>query len=74
MTQKQTVLEHLWENGSITSMEAIKEYGITRLAARVSELRRDGWIITASQKHGKNRFGHTVVYAEYRLGKAAHNA
>ena len=74
MSQKQTVLEHLWENGSITSMEAITNYGITRLAARIAELRRDGWVITATQKQGKNRFGHTVVYAEYRLGKAAQNA
>ena len=70
MTQKQTVLEHMWENTTITSKEAFDEYGITRLAARIADLRRDGWVITTTNKKGKNRFGHTVIYAEYRLGKA----
>ena len=69
MTEKQKVLEHLWENDTITSREAFDEYGITRLAARIADLRKDGWVITTTNKAGKNRFGHTVVYAVYRLGK-----
>lgn len=35
MTQTERVIKHLKEHGSITLLEAIKEYGITRLGARI---------------------------------------
>lgn len=38
-TQKEVILEHLRKYGSITSMEAIEKYHITRLAAVIFELR-----------------------------------
>ena len=61
MKQKDLVLSHLMK-GTITSMEAIYAYGITRLAARVADLRRDGWKISTKtiKKNGKS-------FAEYRL-------
>ena len=31
LTQKDRVMAHLWDYGEITSWEAIKEYGITRI-------------------------------------------
>lgn len=68
-TQNQTILEHLFEYNTITNMEAYDKYGITRLAARIAELRKAGYVITTTQKSGKNRYGNNVVYAEYRLGK-----
>ena len=40
MTKRERVLKHLQEFGSITSWEAIKEYGETRLAATIHELKR----------------------------------
>ena len=72
-SQNQTILEHLFEYNTITSMEAYDKYGITRLAARIAELRKAGWFITTTQKSGKNRYGNNVVYAEYRLGKGENN-
>ena len=39
LTQCQKVVRHVDENGGITAWEAISNYGITRLAARVHELR-----------------------------------
>lgn len=72
-TQNQIILEHLFENNTITSMEAYDKYGITRLAARIAELRKAGWFINTTQKSGKNRYGNTVVYAEYTLGKGGRN-
>ena len=61
MKQKDLVLSHLMK-GTITSMEAIYAYGITRLAARVADLRRDGWKISTKtiKKNGKS-------FAEYSL-------
>ena len=42
MTQHQLITAHINTFGSITPMEAFGEYGITKLATRISELRRQG--------------------------------
>lgn len=42
MTKTQKVLNHLRENGSITSWEAIQQYGATRLSAIIFNLRKKG--------------------------------
>jgi len=60
--QAQIVARHLREHGSITPKEA-RAYGIDRLAARVLELRRSGWIIeTHYESHNGGR------HARYRIG------
>jgi len=40
-THKTRLLEYLEEFGSITTLEAIRDLGNTRLAARISDLRRE---------------------------------
>ena len=45
MTQCERILRHLEDYGSITSLEAMSEYGIMRLASRVNDLRRLGYPI-----------------------------
>ena len=67
MTQCEKVLRHLREHGTITAAEAVYEYGIFRLAARVSDLKRDGHRINRRMVSAKNRYGETVNFAEYRL-------
>lgn len=39
MSQLETVKAHIEKYGSINSIEAIRHYGITRLAARIHELK-----------------------------------
>jgi hypothetical protein len=41
-TQKKEILAHLEKGKTITSLMAFKQFGCTRLAARVLDLRRDG--------------------------------
>ncbi len=65
-TQKDRVLQHLEENKSITSWEAIKEYGCTRLADVVFRL-KDDYIINTDMVDSTNRFGDKVRYAKYNL-------
>lgn len=69
MTQNEKILRHLETYGSITPLEALEEYGIMRLASRISDLKKEGAPIKASIKKSKNRFGETVRYAVYRLNK-----
>lgn len=66
MTQGERILEYIDTNGSITPFEAFTELGITKLATRISELRRGGEKIEKRYVTGTNRFGEKIQYMEYR--------
>ena len=63
MTQNELVLRHMREYGGITSMEAFREYNITRLSGRIHELRQQGYKITTDKQKARNG----AIYAVYRL-------
>lgn len=67
MTQCEKVLRHMQNFGSITSLEAMQEYGIMRLASRISDLKRMGTPIRVEMVSGKNRYGEATSYARYSL-------
>ena len=54
--------------GSITSAEAITEYGIYRLASHISDLKKQGVAIKKEMVSGKNRYGEPTSFARYSLG------
>lgn len=58
------VLKHLKERGSITSWEAINEYGVTRLSAVIFNLRKVYHIDSISQEC-TDRFGNTARFTKY---------
>lgn len=59
------VLNHLQKHGSITSMEAFKKYGATRLSAIIFNLRHYGFKIESEDVCMKNRFGEKTVFSKY---------
>ena len=61
--QSRKVLSHLKKRGSITPMEALITYGITRLAARIHELRTAGFEIATQMKRDENK----KPYATYLI-------
>ena len=69
ITQCERILRHLKDFGSITSLEAVNEYGIMRLASRINDLRAEGIAIVSEIKSGKNRYGETTHFAVYRLAE-----
>lgn len=69
MTQGERIIEYIEEFGSITPMDAFKDLGITKLATRISELKREGVEFEQEYEAGKNRYGETVHYMRYRLKK-----
>ena len=70
MNKTKAVLLYLQENGSITSWEAIKEFGATRLSAIIYRLRNDyGLNIINQMVTFKDRYGTTSEYAKYILIK-----
>lgn len=67
MTQNERILRHLRDRGSITAIEAMQDYGVMRLASRVSDLKRSGHTIHREMIGGKNRYGEPTSYARYTL-------
>ena len=68
-TQCQRILRHLKDYGSINSLDAMREYGILRLASRIHDLRRMGYKITSTTVSKKNRYDETTHFKVYRLGE-----
>lgn len=66
-SQTETVIEHIKQHGSINAMEALSQYGIMRLAARVMDARESGVPIMTVMVSGRNRYGEAVRYADYRM-------
>lgn len=67
MTQEQRVLDYIREHGSITSMQAFTDLKITRLSARIFNLRARGFNIENVSHTYKNGQGTTTTYTEYVL-------
>jgi len=64
-SQSDAVLWHLKNYGSITSYEAIKEYGATRLSAIIFNHRKEGYDIDSMPLTKKTRFGRNTTIAKY---------
>lgn len=71
MTQSERIIRHLRDYGSISSMEAVQEYGIMRLASRISDLKKAGIPIRREMIVGKNRYGESTSYARYSVDQGA---
>lgn len=69
MTQNEKVLRHLQEHGSITPLDALKEYSIMRLASRIADLKRMDIKITSKIETSKNSYGESERYSVYSLAE-----
>lgn len=65
LSQIAMVRKHLNKKGSITSWEAIKLFGCTRLSAVIYVLRNEGMKIKTEHVTKKNRYGWPVTFAKY---------
>ena len=67
MTQTQKIMKYMQDYGSITPLDALREFGCMRLAARINDLERQGVAISHDTEHSYNRNGEKIRYARYRL-------
>lgn len=67
VTQAEKILRHMQDYGSITQLEAMQDYGIMRLASRISDLKKAGFIISSRRVKGTNRYGEPTFYSIYTL-------
>ena len=64
ISQRQMVLNHLEDFKSITTWEAFKDYGITRLSDRIFTLRKI-YDIKDEWEYGTNRYVKKIRWKKY---------
>lgn len=62
----QRILEHLMVNKTITTWEAIKKYGCTRLSEYIRQIRKN-YIVEDEWVSFTNRYGEKSQYKKYIL-------
>ncbi len=73
MTRAERVMKYIGEFGSISSMEAFRDLGITRLAARIADLESDGIHFSRTREAVKNRYGEQTYYTRYSIAEGEQN-
>ncbi len=71
INQRQRIINYIREFGSITSLEAYKELGITQLATRIKELKEQGYEFKTKMESSKNRYNESVSFKRYYLADMA---
>ena len=68
MTQNERILKYMTDFGSISTMEAFIELGVTRLPSRIHEIIASGIKVDNRMETAKNRYGENVHFMRYSLG------
>ena len=67
MNQTEMILQYMRDYGSITPIDALREFGVMRLGARICDLKDEGVSIRSERETNVNRYGKKVNYARYFL-------
>lgn len=67
MKQTEQILDYMRKYGEITPLDAMKEIGCMRLAARISDLRKAGHNITSRKVAVRCRDGRKAYIERYKL-------
>lgn len=67
ITQKQRIIKYIQDFGSITTLKAMKDLGVSQLGARIDGLQKDGYSFKKVWERSKNRYGEPVDYKRYYL-------
>ena len=64
---KERILKYIQDFGSISTWEAIKDLGCTRLSAYIYMLKQDGYYLKKERISFINRYGEKSFYIKYSL-------
>lgn len=73
MTQIEKIINYIEVEGSITPLDALREFGCMRLASRITDIKRMGYNVTVKMEKSKNRHGEAVRYARYSFKGGGNN-
>ena len=65
MTQHEAIRKYIEDFGSITPLEAFRDLGVTKLATRISEMRKRGEEFHIEKIPTTTRYGKATHYAKY---------
>lgn len=68
-TQNEKIIEYIKRYGSITPLDALREFGCMRLASRMCDIKAMGYGIVSEIVSSQNRDGESVRYARYRFAE-----
>ena len=72
-TQCQLIIEYMYEFGSITPLEAMRDLGVYRLASRISEMKKNGFPIHSEWETVQTRRGTKTRIKRYSLERSEEN-
>lgn len=66
-SQIDQILAVLESGGTLTAMDALEDFGCSRLASRITDLKRRGVPVASRMVQRRNRYGKLCCVAEYYL-------
>jgi hypothetical protein len=70
MTQIKRITDYLEEGNTLTCLDAFDKLGVTQLATRIFELKKQGYVINTERKYFINKYNERVSLVEYSMGTA----
>jgi len=67
LSQCEMIINYIKEFESITTLQAFRDIGCTRLASRINDLKNQGYRFRDEFVTSKNRYGVKVSYKKYYL-------
>ncbi len=69
MNQEQKIINYVERFGSITTLDAFRDLAITRLSARIFNIKKLGYKVSSVREKSKNKLGEEVNYSRYFIEK-----
>lgn len=66
-SQLDRILAVLESGGTLTSLDALEDFGCSRLASRITDLKRKGYPVASRMVTRRNRYGRLCRVAEYYM-------
>lgn len=66
-SQLDQILAALENGDSLTALDALEAYGCSRLASRITDLKRRGYPVASRMVQRRNRYGRLCRVAEYYM-------
>jgi len=66
-SQSALILRFMQEVGSITPLDAMREFSCMRCGARIYDLKELGYDITTTMETSTNQFGKQIRFARYSI-------
>lgn len=67
--QTSRIVKYIDDFGSITTLEAMRDIGVTNLHARLYDLKKEGYNVIGTPEQSENRYGDKVHYKRYRINE-----